>query len=106
MVEPWIDGLLRRAAGLAEVSDVVLEPLDDGALAVRVRIAWVVQVEMRPHLQFGFPEALRAALRRDPDLLVIPEVRDPITAQSAVRAVLSGHLVITTQRSWTGSPLN
>ena len=63
---------------------------------VERRLAGVVQVEVRPHLQFGFVEALRAGLRQDPDVLVIGEVRDPATAQAAVRAALTGHLVITT----------
>ena len=63
---------------------------------VERRLAGVVQIEVRPHLQFGFAEALRAVVRQDPDVLVIGEVRDPTTAQAAVRAALTGHLVITT----------
>lgn len=63
---------------------------------VERRLPGVVQVEVRAHLNFGFPEALRAALRQDPDVLVIGEVRDPATAQAAVRAALTGHLVVTT----------
>jgi len=63
---------------------------------VERRLVGVVQVEIRPHLQFGFDEALRAGLRQDPDVLVIGEIRDPTTAQAAVRAALTGHLVITT----------
>jgi type II secretory ATPase GspE/PulE/Tfp pilus assembly ATPase PilB-like protein len=63
---------------------------------VERRLAGVVQIEIRPHLGYGFAEALRASLRQDPDVLVIGEVRDPETAQAAVRAALTGHLVITT----------
>lgn len=63
---------------------------------VERRLAGVVQVEVRPHLHFGFSEALRAGLRQDPDVLVIGEIRDPDTAQAAVRAALTGHLVVTT----------
>jgi type II secretory ATPase GspE/PulE/Tfp pilus assembly ATPase PilB-like protein len=63
---------------------------------VERRLPGVVQVEVRPHLGFGFAEALRAVLRQDPDVLVIGEVRDPETAQAAVRAALTGHLVVTT----------
>jgi type II secretory ATPase GspE/PulE/Tfp pilus assembly ATPase PilB-like protein len=63
---------------------------------VERRLAGVIQVEVRPHLGFGFIEALRSALRQDPDVLVIGEVRDPATAQAAVRAALTGHLVVTT----------
>lgn len=63
---------------------------------VERRLAGVVQSEIRPHLGFGFPEALRAALRQDPDVLIIGEIRDPETATAAVRAVLTGHLVVST----------
>jgi type II secretory ATPase GspE/PulE/Tfp pilus assembly ATPase PilB-like protein len=63
---------------------------------VERRLRGVVQVEVRPHLNYGFAEALRAAVRQDPDVLVIGEVRDPTTAQAAVRATLTGHLVVTT----------
>ena len=62
---------------------------------VERRLSGVVQVEVRAHLNFGFDEALRAGLRQDPDVLVIGEIRDPTTAQTAVRAALTGHLVIT-----------
>jgi hypothetical protein len=41
MAEPGIDGMVRRAAGLAEVSDAVLEPLDDGVWQLRVLAAGI-----------------------------------------------------------------
>jgi len=63
---------------------------------VERRLPGVVQSEIRPQLSLGFAEVLRAALRQDPDVLIIGEVRDPETAQAAVRAALSGHLVVTT----------
>jgi type II secretory ATPase GspE/PulE/Tfp pilus assembly ATPase PilB-like protein len=63
---------------------------------VERRLPGVIQVEVRPHQQFGFAEALRAGLRQDPDVLVIGEVRDGETAEAAVRAALTGHLVVTT----------
>lgn len=63
---------------------------------VERRLPGVVQVEVQHHRAFGFLPALRAALRQDPDVLVIGEVRDPETAQAAVRAALTGHLVVTT----------
>jgi type II secretory ATPase GspE/PulE/Tfp pilus assembly ATPase PilB-like protein len=62
---------------------------------VERRLTGVVQVEVATHREFGFAEALRAAVRQDPDVLVIGEIRDPSTAQAAVRAVLTGHLVVT-----------
>ena len=60
---------------------------------VERQIPGVVQVA--PHRDLGFVELLRAAVRQDPDVLVIGEIRDPATAQAAVRAVLTGHLVVT-----------
>ncbi len=82
------------------LTDLAAERPDRQPLAiedpVERRLAGVVQVEVRPHLHYGFAEALRAGLRQDPDVLVIGEVRDPATAQAAVRAALTGHLVITT----------
>src|SRR5271154_3501182 len=49
MPVPWIDTILGRAAAQAEASDLVLEPLDDGTLAVRMRIAGIYrQLEICP----------------------------------------------------------
>ncbi len=62
---------------------------------VERQLPGVVQVQVAPHRDLGFVELLRAAVRQDPDVLVIGEIRDPSTAQAAVRAVLTGHLVIT-----------
>jgi len=63
---------------------------------VERRLPGVVQVEVQPQREFGFAEALKAAVRQDPDVLVIGEVRDPATAQAVVRAALTGHLVVST----------
>ena len=49
--------------------------------------------------QFGFPEALRAMMRQDPQVLMIGEIRDAETARIAVEASLTGHLVLTTVHS-------
>ncbi len=54
----------------------------------------IVQIQVAAHRDFGFAEVLRAAVRQDPDIIVIGEIRDPPTALAAVRAVLTGHLVI------------
>lgn len=86
-----IHSLLRELAG--ERPDRLPLAIED---PVERRLPGVVQVEVQPHRGYGFLEALRAALRQDPDILVIGEVRDPATAQAAVRAALTGHLVITT----------
>lgn len=49
--------------------------------------------------EFGFPEALRAMLRQDPQVIMIGEIRDPDTARIAIEASLTGHLVLTTVHS-------
>jgi type II secretory ATPase GspE/PulE/Tfp pilus assembly ATPase PilB-like protein len=55
-----------------------------------------VQVQVRSELGLGFAQVLRSVLRQDPDLILIGEIRDRETADIAVRASLTGHLVLTT----------
>jgi len=86
-----IHSLLAELAG--ERADRLPLAIED---PVERRLTGVIQIEVRPHLKFGFAEALRAGLRQDPDVLVIGEIRDGETAEAAVRAALTGHLVITT----------
>jgi len=54
------------------------------------------QTQVQPQLDFGFAEGLRALMRQDPDVIMIGEVRDLDTAEMAVQAALTGHLVFTT----------
>jgi type II secretory ATPase GspE/PulE/Tfp pilus assembly ATPase PilB-like protein len=63
---------------------------------VEYRLDGVVQLPINPRAGFGFPEALRAILRHDPDVLLVGEMRDVATAEIAVRAALTGHLVLST----------
>lgn len=56
----------------------------------------VRQTQVNPHLHLDFPELLRAVLRQSPDVIMIGEIRDPVTAETAVRAANSGHLVLAT----------
>ena len=55
-----------------------------------------VQVQVRSELGLGFAQVLRSVLRQDPDLILVGEIRDRETADIAVRASLTGHLVLTT----------
>ncbi|MCX6552766.1 MAG: ATPase, T2SS/T4P/T4SS family [Acidobacteria bacterium] len=54
------------------------------------------QTQVRPRAGLTFATAIRSLLRQDPDVIMIGEIRDPETAQLAVRAALSGVLVFTT----------
>lgn len=54
------------------------------------------QSQVHPKLDVGFPELLRSVLRQSPDVIMIGEIRDPLTAQTAVLAANSGHLVLAT----------
>jgi len=63
---------------------------------VERRLEGITQVAVAPQRGFGFAEALTATLRHDPDVIVVGEVRDPLTALASVRAALTGHLVVTT----------
>jgi general secretion pathway protein E len=54
------------------------------------------QIQANEKTGTGFAEALRHVLRQDPDVVMVGEVRDPETANQAVQAALTGHLVLTT----------
>lgn len=63
---------------------------------VERRLPDITQVEVDPKHNLGFAEVISASLRHDPDVIVVGEVRDPVTAAACVRAALTGHLVATT----------
>jgi general secretion pathway protein E len=54
------------------------------------------QTQAQPQLDFGFAEGLRALMRQDPDIIMVGEIRDQATAEMAVQAALTGHLVFST----------
>ena len=56
----------------------------------------VGQTQVNPRIDMNFSKALRAILRQDPDVIMIGEIRDLETAQIAVQASLTGHLVLAT----------
>ena len=63
---------------------------------VEYQIPSIRQTQIRPKSGFTFATAIRALLRQDPDIIMIGEIRDPETAQLALRAALSGILVFST----------
>lgn len=66
---------------------------------VEYHIEGITQVSVKPEQGLGFAETLRAALRQDPDVILIGEIRDEETASIAVKAALTGHLVLSTLHS-------
>ena len=63
---------------------------------VEYNIEGVSQSQVRPEIGYKFADGLRAALRQDPDIIMVGEIRDRETAQLAIQAALTGHLVLST----------
>ena len=73
--------------------DVHIVTLED---PVEYNLRGINQVQVREEVGLTFASALRAFLRHDPDVILVGEMRDTETAQMAIRAALTGHLVLTT----------
>ena len=56
----------------------------------------IVQMQVHPEIGFTFARALRSMLRHDPDIMLVGEIRDLETAETAIRTALTGHLVFST----------
>ncbi|MBK1878048.1 GspE/PulE family protein [Pelagicoccus mobilis] len=63
---------------------------------IEYEVAGVNQIQVKPDIGFGFAEALRHVLRQDPNVIMVGEIRDRETAEIAVQASLTGHLVFST----------
>ncbi|MCO5103534.1 MAG: Flp pilus assembly complex ATPase component TadA [Burkholderiaceae bacterium] len=63
---------------------------------VEYRLQWLNQVQVQPQIGLSFAKVLRSFLRQDPDVIMIGEMRDAETAEIAVQAALTGHLVLST----------
>jgi general secretion pathway protein E len=63
---------------------------------VEYRFAGITQLQVEPSIGLSFATALRSVLRQDPDIILVGEIRDRETAQIAVQAALTGHLVLST----------
>ena len=66
---------------------------------VEYELPGITQISIDPDQDLDFSKTLRAALRQDPDVILIGEIRDEETAEIAVKAALTGHLVLTTLHS-------
>jgi type IV pilus assembly protein PilB len=66
---------------------------------VEVQFPGITQVQVHERAGLTFSRGLRAVLRQDPDVVLVGEIRDSETAELAVRASLTGHLVLTTMHT-------
>ena len=63
---------------------------------VEYRLQRINQVQINPKIGLNFARVLRACLRQDPDILLVGEIRDQETAEIALRAAMTGHMVLST----------
>ena len=63
---------------------------------VEYNLPGISQVQVKPEIGLSFASALRSFLRQDPDIMMVGEIRDLETAQVAVQASLTGHLILST----------
>ena len=63
---------------------------------VEYEVAGINQTQVNSEIGFNFASALREILRQDPDVIMVGEIRDRETADIAIRASLTGHLVLST----------
>ena len=63
---------------------------------VEYRLGGINQIQVKPEIGLDFAESLRAILRQDPDIILIGEIRDKETIDIAIKASLTGHLVLST----------
>lgn len=63
---------------------------------VEVPLEGISQIPVQPKIDLDFGEVLRSVLRQDPDVILVGEIRDRTTIDTALRAALTGHLVLAT----------
>jgi general secretion pathway protein E len=63
---------------------------------VEYQIRGIGQIQVNPKIHLTFANGLRSILRQDPDIIMVGEIRDPETAEIAIQASLTGHLVLST----------
>jgi MSHA biogenesis protein MshE len=82
-------------AGLAEINtiDQKIITVED---PVEYRLPGINQVQVNEKIELSFSRVLRSALRQDPDVILVGEMRDAETAQIGMRAAMTGHLVFST----------
>ncbi len=63
---------------------------------IEYQLTGINQIQVKPQIGLSFANLLRSILRQDPDVIMVGEIRDLETAQIAVQAALTGHLVLST----------
>lgn len=109
-----LDSLLRQPNGIILVTGptgsgksttlyAALSSINDRSLKivtvedpVEYRMSGITQIQTHTDIGFTFSRALRSILRHDPDVIMIGEIRDAETAEIAIQAALTGHLVLAT----------
>lgn len=84
---------LYTALNILNTGDRNISTAEDPA---EISLPGVNQVNVHPAIGFGFSEALRAFLRQDPDIIMVGEIRDLETAEIAIKAAQTGHMVFST----------
>lgn len=84
---------LYTALSQLNTPDVKILTVED---PVEYQMAGVNQIQVKPQIDLTFANALRSIVRQDPDIIMIGEIRDLETAEIAVQAALTGHLVLST----------
>jgi general secretion pathway protein E len=82
-------------SAIAELNtgDVNIITIED---PVEYKLAGISQININPRIELDFAKGLRHILRQDPDVILIGEIRDAETAEIAIQASLTGHLVLST----------
>ena len=84
--------LYSALADLNQISDNIMTAEDP----VEFTLEGVNQVHVRPDVGLTFADALKAFLRQDPDIVMVGEIRDKETGEIAIKAALTGHMVLST----------
>jgi type IV pilus assembly protein PilB len=93
---PTGSGKSTTLRGMIQEVDTLTENVMSLEDPVEYNMDGVSQSQVRPEIGYTFARGLRAALRQDPDIIMVGEIRDKETAQLAIQAALTGHLVLST----------
>jgi len=87
------NSLIFSILNLLNTPEVNISTVED---PIEYRMPRVNQSQINPKIGFTFATGLRALLRQDPDIIMVGEIRDEETAEIAVHAAMTGHLVLST----------